>query len=79
MIINMTSKKGEWLKVNKMLETESLTKKEQGELRKGENRISLKGTTKVYGNKHIFYMACNEVLLTSLKKTMQTRLKLLQS
>ena len=73
MIINMTSKKGEWLKVNKMLETESLTKKEQGELRKGENRISLKGTTKVYGNKHIFYMACNEVLTPTSKIRPNTR------
>ena len=73
MSINMSIKKGEWLKVNKMLETESLTKKEQGELRKGENRMSLKGPTKVYGNKHIFYMACNEVLTPTTKIPPNTR------
>ena len=56
----MSIKKGEGLEVNKMLEIECLTKTEQKEFRKGENRMSLKGLIKVYENKHyIFYMACN--------------------
>ena len=43
-----------------MLQIECLTKQEQRKLRKGENRMSLKGPIKVYENKHyIFYIACN--------------------
>ena len=39
----MSIKKGEGLEINKMLEIECLTTKEQRQLRKGENRMSLKG------------------------------------
>ena len=56
----MSNQKGEEFEVNKMLQIECLTKQEQRKLRKGENRMSLKGPIKVYENKHyIFYIACN--------------------
>ena len=56
----MSNQKGEEFEVNKMLQIKYLTKQEQRKLRKGGNRMSLKGPIKVYENKHyIFYMACN--------------------